>query len=41
MSYGQLRAIVAAAIENAGASGSTGRATATQYLASLVEAVAP
>lgn len=41
MSYAELRRVVSAAIENAATSQSTGRATAMQYLASLLEGVAP
>ena len=41
MSYADIRQIVAAALQSAPASSTTGRATANQYLASLVEGVGP
>lgn len=40
MSYAQVRDVLAGAVDDAGASASAGRATATQYLASLIGAVA-
>jgi hypothetical protein len=41
MSYAEVRDILASALEAADARASTGRATASQYLASLLGAVAP
>lgn len=41
MSYGQLRQLLASAIQSAGTNSSIGRASAVQYLATLAGAVAP